>query len=330
MNIFEFLGLDSEHRKVDKVTQLVKHLEEVPESKKFNDVYMAQPKYDGLFCHVVVKDVDDIAFFTRTGKQFSCTDYLLNSLLHKDRDKQLVPGVYMAELCCDNCSLEELSGIFNPNRVKMLTFEQHEHCLNSYLMFHDYVTLQAFIDGYSFVKAEVRYGQLIKNLKPIEFSSDHDIVVSDLLLTEEDMISYAERRIADGEEGAVFKACNCGWEAGHKGFRSMKIVKDISYDLECIGVEEGTGKYSGKVANLIFKWRNGKEIKAMLGKGWSHYDAKEMLEAHRVNTLFNDHDLLPSPLGKIFTVYALQESSKGKLRLPKVGELRYDKTEADV
>jgi len=37
-----------------------------------------------------------------------------------------------------------------------------------------------------------------------------------------------------------------------------------------------------------------------------------------------------SPVGKIFQVYALEESSKGKLRLGKVGERRFDKDEADV
>jgi len=96
----------------------------------------------------------------------------------------------------------------------------------------------------------------------------------------------------------------------------MKIVKQVSYDLECIGVEEGEGKYKGKIANLLFKWKDGQTIKAMLGEGWTHQDAKDMWES-------------PSTyIGKVYKVYALQESSKGKLRLPKVGERRFDK-EAD-
>lgn len=58
----------------------------------------------------------------------------------------------------------------------------------------------------------------------------------------------------------------------------MKIVRGVSYDLECVGIEEGTGKYKGKVANLIFRWKEGKTVKAMLGKGWTHHDAKQMFE----------------------------------------------------
>ncbi|QYC97019.1 ATP-dependent DNA ligase [Klebsiella phage IME184] len=97
----------------------------------------------------------------------------------------------------------------------------------------------------------------------------------------------------------------------------------VSYDLTCIGWEEGKGKYKGKVANLIFKWKGGKTVKAMLGKGWTHEDAERMY--HDIK-----HGGELNVIGKIFAVKALQESSKGVLRLPKAGELRHDKEEPDV
>ena len=125
-------------------------------------------------------------------------------------------------------------------------------------------------------------------------------------------------QIKKGEEGIVIRDIDAGWEAGHKGWRVMKMVRGVDYDLECIGWEEGEGKYEGKVANLLFKWKGGKTIKAMLGKGWTHMDAQQMFQ----NTA--------RLKGTIFQVYALEESSKGKLRLPKVGELRHDKLESDV
>ena len=109
----------------------------------------------------------------------------------------------------------------------------------------------------------------------------------------------------------------------------MKIVKQVSYDLECIGVEEGEGKYKGKVANLIFRWKDGQTVKAMLGEGWTHQDASDMFEHYISDLTFaHSYGLKLGPVGKVYKVYALQESSKGKLRLPKVGERRFDK-EAD-
>ena len=316
-NIFEFLGIDSNHRTGDKITQKVKHIDEVPASKKFDDYYLAQVKKDGVFCHVVKKSELDIAFFSRTGKQFSCTDYLLNHLV--SFGESIEPGVYMTELCCDSCSLEALSGIFNPNRKKILSDEQHEWCKDSYLAFYDYVPLKDFVYGQSIDTAEDRYDVMISDL-PVGLN----IIPSKVIEGKEAIEEFAYARILEGEEGAVFKRCSSIWVAGHKGYRSMKIVRGIDYDLECIGVEEGTGKYAGKVANLLFRWKNGKTIKAMLGKGWTHEDAEEMY--HRYNG-FADPGY---PVGQIFKVYALQESSKGKLRLPKAGCIRFDKVKADV
>ena len=116
----------------------------------------------------------------------------------------------------------------------------------------------------------------------------------------------------------------------------MKKVRGVDYDLLCIGYEEGTGKYKGKVANLIFQWKDGKTIKCMLGKGWTHDMAEDMFKAIQVSqNIYSDFAARKavaglSPIGKIFQVYALEESSKGKLRLPKVGEQRHDKGQADV
>jgi hypothetical protein len=65
----------------------------------------------------------------------------------------------------------------------------------------------------------------------------------------------------------------------------------------------------------------------MLGKGWTHEAAEQMFYDIVVGS---EGDISYHPIGKIFQVYALDESSKGKLRLPKVGEMRHDKEEPDV
>ncbi|WP_206536948.1 hypothetical protein, partial [Salmonella enterica] len=114
------------------------------------------------------------------------------------------------------------------------------------------------------------------------------------------MEAFAQKHIDAGREGAVFKL-DCDYESGHKGFRQTKIVRMVSYDLTCIGWEEGKGKYKGKVANLIFKWKGGKTIKAMLGRGWTHEDATRMY--HDIK-----HGGELNVIGKIFAVKALQES----------------------
>ena len=315
-NIFEFLGLSSDHRVKDNVTMKVKHFDEVPSSKKpRRGVYYAQVKKDGIFCHVVKKE-GKYGLFSRTGMELTNTDTAIRRL--ELWGGRMSDGVYMTELCCEDCFLEALSGIFNPNRVKPLDARQEELKRNSHLYFHDYVTLSDFEKGLSNLDCATRYQQL-QSMIPLEF-----ILLNSFLLHIDDLPGMAEYQIDNGEEGIVVKRACEKWEAGHKGYKQMKIVRGVDYDLLCIGVEEGTGKYSGKVANLIFHWRDGKKVKAMLGKGWTHEDAQDMWVSYTSN------DSIGNPVGKIFQVYALQESSKGVLRLPKVGELRFDKEEADV
>lgn len=302
INVFQFLGLTSGHRKPDNTVQKVKNIEEVPESKKEWPMY-AQAKKDGVY-GMVVHDGLSPAMFGRTGKMLSSCEHLL------DQYEKLPAGVYIGEIVFPDYSLEVLSGIVNPNRKKPLDDDLYiDWKDHGGVFFHDHLTLEEFLNGESSRPYTTRFRSLC----------DHGLpVLAFSVVASPDSAEYcAVQLIEQGEEGAVFKQ-NVGWEAGHKGWRMMKRVRHIEYDLLCVGAEEGTGKYKGKVVNLIFRWRNGGTIKAMLGKGWTHEDARRMWT--------NYHD---TPEGLTYRVYGLQDSSKGKIRLPKVGEARIDKETPD-
>jgi hypothetical protein len=207
--------------------------------------------------------------------------------------------------------LEKLSGILNPGRNKPLTDGQAISHTTSYLAFHDWIPTEDFVKGKSDEIYTDRYDILKMMLPPsLNLIHSHEI----LNQAEEDL--FFETCVNCGEEGIVLKNPMEGWVAGHKGWRVMKRVRGVSYDLRCRAYEEGKGKMKGKVGNLFFPWKDGKEIKCPLGKGWTHADAEAFFTG-------------ASPIGLIFEVYALQESSKGVLRLPKAGELRHDKTKPD-
>lgn len=315
MNVFEHLGLLANHREEGKVIQLVKHYDEVPDSKKLFPM-TGQIKKDGVCAVVAVNIYLQVKLFSRVGNKYKNVGHLETAL-----SGRLEAGIYIAELCCPVCSLEELSGIVNPNRNKPLTAEAAYCCERMELHFHDYIGLNDFYDGFSHVSYQRRYQMLCYRLP--SHTSGIRLIECHSLTCETGLQSFFDWAVAKGEEGICIKH-DIGWEAGHKGYRSMKLVRGVSYDLLCTGFEEGKGKYKGKVANLFFKWKDGKEIKAMLGKGWTHETAAEMFrQAHLMNGELY-------PIGKTFSVTALQESSKGKLRLPKVGELRHDKVTPDV
>lgn len=317
MNIFEYLGLPTLHRKLsNKVTQLVKHWDEVTAKHKEGKQFGVQVKKDGVCTLTIIND-NNVSIWSRTGKRFTNTE----ELVEKIRRLNMRDGVYMGEMTCGSISLEALSGIVNPNRVNPLKPEQVGVTSLLQMNWFDRVSIDSFKRGKSvgafhhrfallqddFFKAVDEYG----NVHPDIFLLPYQTVT-----TEEEINELLSKFVAAGEEGLVIRDLTADWEAGHKGWRVMKKVRGVDYDLLCIGVEEGTGKYAGKAANLLFQWKGGKTIKCMLGKGWTHDDAA--------------YFWVNQPIGSVFQVYALEESSKGLLRLPKVGEKRFDKEEPDV
>lgn len=315
MNIFTFFGLDEDHRR--HPVQLVKHRGEVPESKMTFPVY-GQVKRDGVFAAVCVRNDGVIGIFGRTGKKLTNTE----ALEGKMKAWEIPAGVYFGELqsMAVDISLEVLSGVVNPNRVEALDYIGQQIKDMLYVDFFDMMTVQGFITGKSDVTFVKRHEALYRRVKVHGASA---ILPIDILHSEEEVQEYADLHIELGREGAVFKQ-DADWEAGHKGWRQTKLVRMVTFDLTCVGHEEGKGKCKGMVAKLIFKWRDGKTMKAGCGKGWTH----ELL-----TQMFHDikHGGSLNVIGKIFAVKGLQESSKGGgLRLPKFGELRHDKEVPDV
>ena len=284
MNIFEAIGLHHNHREPDRCTMKVKHWDKVPDSKKKNREYHAQVKHDGIYCHVV-KSESRFKFFSRSGLELSNTGRLERILLGQQHNVD--QAIFIAELCCDECSLEELSGFFNPNRVESLSLEQAAVAYEAYLVYHDMITFEEYREGVSRLGYSERYLQLMSAV-----GRDSGLLINSDLIDSNSVEQYAEYYINLGEEGAVFKTTDGLWRAGYRGADMMKIVKQVSYDLECIGAEEGEGKYQGKVANLIFRWKDGQTVKAMLGEGWTHQDAADMFEQYH-------HGLNIGPVGQV-------------------------------
>ena len=321
MNIFQYFGLPEGHRKPAKTTQLVKHWDEVTDKHKAGKNFLVQVKKDGV-CAIVLVRGGDVSIWSRTGKAFTNVGRLKSNI----RKYDLPDGVYLGELTCASISLEVLSGIVNPNRVNPIDF-WYLNLLDCFeFNVFDRVSIHDFMIGSRLTGYFDRYCRLRADIIPDPFSDGNRLTGINLLYNHpaaslEEIEGILSHFVLSGEEGIVIRDPDAGWEAGHKGYRVMKMVRGVDYDLQCIGYEEGSGKYTGKIANLIFGWKDGLTIKCMLGKGYTHAMAAQM---------FDEIDTDKSVVGAIFQVYALEESSKGKLRLPKVGELRHDKGESDV
>jgi len=296
----------------DKPWQLVKHKDDVPVKKHTHPMW-AEVKYDGVFCAVIMGSFMPLAI-SRTGKEFfGDINNLLLPLVPPDVDTQ---QVIIGELTCKGISLEELSGLVNPNRVNPWTAEQIEMLRGIDFHAHDVLTFAEVYAGFSTVKQSERRKR-VNALHP-RVSKAMGIMVNNL--KEEN--NFFNQCIEANLEGIVLKNPDAIYEAGHKGWHVMKRVRDLHVDLKCLAVETGKGKRTGQIARLQFQYK-GKLFWADLGKGWTDDKRIELTTSWTLK----DED---SPLGSIFHLSALQESSKGVLRLPKVNEVRIDKFVEDA
>ena len=261
MNIFQLLGLAPNHRDNEKkTTQLVKHWDEVSDIHKHDKKrFGLQLKKDGV-CSITVIRNGSPTIWSRTAKRFTNTWQIDKAIFSMG----LRDGVYFGELTCDleGVSLEVLSGITNPNRVKPLDSKQDKIANNLTMNFFDMVSIESFIEGASQTKFHVRYNNLVERIygtgdvPKVLPESVHVINMFPIEPTEID--GWLNIAVKNGEEGIIIIDLDAGWEAGHKGWRKMKKVRGCDYDLLCVGYEDGKGKSKGLVANLFFKWKGGK------------------------------------------------------------------------
>ena len=297
--------------------QLVKHYDEISDGARKNMQWpaIAEVKYDGVYALIVMTSDKGVQFISRSGKPlYFEQNYLPDLFKHGAFMQALREGYcFISELINPELSLEELSGMVNPNRVAawdntcMLTADFVVHdCLPSL----DVIAYGRC--GYSFA---TRVNDWFPSVVPQQNTPTSKVVSSEFEWQE-----FCDSVINSGSEGAVLKQLHAPWIAGHKGWHVTKEVRGVHLDLRCVSWALGKGKRSDQIGALYFEY-NGKLFSADLGKGWTD-EKRDALTARAVG--FNDE-----VTGKIFHVKGLQISSKGVVRLPKVQEERIDKHVAD-
>lgn len=309
--VWEYLGISAprpDHKTVQKVqnrSAASKRLGKISE--------IAQVKKDGVYCLTCSFD-EEQRFFSRTNKEFTNIPQIVKGIVYHGTGMYM----YITELCCDTLSLEELSGAVNPLRVNPYDWKEHK----LYFVFHDALTIEEFIAGYS----PVTYLHRLDKLKDVYFSKTIQLIENlPLWIDFDNAASYYIDEL--GEEGVVYKDIRGDWKAGRKNYHMTKVVKGVDFDLRIVAIELGKAgtKRAGSVTNFICDWNlYGKPdgtrmtIPVDLGKGWT--------DGERLKVYLNPSDYI----GKIVHVHGLAVGSKGKIRLPKAMEIRADKTMSDM
>ena len=279
---------------------------------------LVQTKMDGMRFNAIVRN-GAVEYRSRNGKEIQ----LLGNL---DADFLALAGdidcVFDGELIVKDKGIildrQTGNGILNKaNKGTISDLEAHKVRATIW----DVIPFIQFSEG----KCNVPYGKrwdslniLVDTHKPQKVS----VVQSWEVENYETAQALFEELLQRGEEGIILKDRSGIWE-DKRAKHQIKFKGELECDLEILAVEEGTGKYAGKLGAIVCASRpeGGKRITVSVGSGFN--------DDHRTNLW----DIRDSLIGKIVAVkYNMRIQNKQgeeSLFLPIFVEVREDKTIAD-
>ena len=304
--------------------------------------FLTQMKADGVFSYII-KANDTVTMLTRAGTAWTsdnlkedmlkCSDgvYIGEALIYKEGkplDRKTGNGL-INKFIKRETTLESLQSkidaVLNSGRyltgknlkiseeIKQKEQEFAEIDRALHFVIWDSLTLQEFEEGLSTRPYTERFGEAIKatfmtsKLKPVS---------SYRVYSMKEAQAIADDYISEGGEGAIVKKLDTIWKDGtSKDMVKIKAVLDA--DLLCVDVEEGSGKYKGKVGALVLETSCGR-LRVKVGTGLNDSDRAKPFDYY---------------VGKVIEIqYNEFIKSKSKstdsLFLPRFVEVREDKNTA--
>ncbi len=278
-----------------------------------------QLKMDGMRFNAIVRD-GKVEYRSRNGKEIQLLGNLDADFIKLAGD---VDCVFDGELLVvdSNGIMDRQTGNGILNKANKGTISAAEANMVRATIW-DVIPYLYFVDGECPSQYSKRFESLeilIKKHTPSKVS----LVESREVNTYDEAKDVFETMLAQGQEGIILKDKRGIWE-NKRAKHQIKFKGELECDLEIIAVEEGTGKYAGKLGAVVCRSRpqDGKYLTVNVGSGFN--------DAHRDN-LWADRDNL---IGKIVAVkYNMRSKNKAgeeSLFLPIFIEVRDDKEVADT
>ena len=273
---------------------------------------MTQLKMDGMRFNAIVHN-GKCEFRTRNGKEVDLLGNLEQEFITLAEGKNLVFDGELVVLSEDGMSYLDRqtgNGILNKAVKGTITDKDASQVsatlwdIIDYEDFHNGVSNHSYRDRFHKLECmSLCYGKI----RLVANQSVNDIEAAREIF---------EHYLSEGQEGIILKDLNSIWE--NKRSRSqIKMKGELECDLKIVGIQEGTGKYVGKVGAYQCESEDG-IIKVDVGSGFK--------DADRIIDL--------SVIGKVVAIKynARIKNKQGQesMFLPIFLEIREDKTEADT
>ena len=272
---------------------------------------LAQLKMDGMRFNAIVKD-GKCEFRTRNGKEVNLLGNLETEFIALAAGKNIVFDGELVVLSEDGMSYLDRqtgNGILNKAVKGTITPELANQVSATLWDIIPYEDFQNSISKHA-------YKNRFALLEAMHLDSGKIRIVSNQIVANiEEARTLFERYLAEGQEGIILKDSMGLWE--NKRSRSqIKFKGELECDLKIVGIQEGTGKYVGKIGAYICESEDG-ILKCDVGSGFK--DDQRIIDQ--------------SVIGKVIAVkYNARIKNKqggDSLFLPIFLEIREDKIVAD-
>ena len=269
-----------------------------------------QLKEDGMRFNAIIGD-GKCEFKSRNGKTIDLLGNLEDEFIAMSHGIDCVfDGELLVKIDGKIADRQTGNGILN--KANKGTISEEEAAMVTATVW-DMIPYMYFIDGYCPVSYITRFMRLQEctNLKRIE------LVPSFMVDSLDEAKAIFEQYLIDGKEGIILKTLNGEWE-DKRSKNQIKFKGELECDLKIVGLEEGSGKYQGKLGSLLCESADG-VVKVSVGSG--------LTDAHRID--LNVTEVIGRICAVKYNARIKAKTGQESLFLPIFVEIRDDKTEAD-
>lgn len=280
--------------------------------------YLIQPKFDGVRMLAIVHFKERyVECFSRNGKQYTNFQHIEEELTKNIDIIQLHFGRSEGVVFDGEMMGSDFIALMKQARRKSNanTTEMKYHV-------YDILPLEDFNRGYWNMQQD-RRNTLLNNIA-IRMTTTSILTVHtkeidcDTAEGKDIMNRYAADQVAAGYEGIMIKKVDAPYECT-RSTKWLKYKPVYTYDLKIVDIEEGTGKYKGKLGAFVCSGldeASGKFIKVNVGSGFSDVDRVTMFDKNLIGTMAE------------IMADAISQNSDGSysLKFPRLKVLRPDKS----
>ena len=273
---------------------------------------MSQAKLDGARCAIVV-DMGKVTCLSSSGREittFGAFDWLRDMVSNIVIDGELL---YMND---DGTFADRKTGNGIVNRALKGTIPESQ-AKNLHFVAFDLIPLNEWARG----RYEHTYRDRFRGFELFPKQTNVSVVESRMVNDENEAFAHFREMLARGQEGTIVKDAGSFWE-GKRRKDHVKLKGIISCEMRVVGVEEGTGKFAGKIGALVCESADGL-VRVNVGTGLTDHDRNQHPSVYLdkiVRVAYNER------------IKNKAEGSTWSLFLPRFepGFIRLDKNEADT